>query len=275
MVAAAVAAAEEPRRIVSLAPSLTESVFALGLGDRLVGVSLYCDYPPEAQRIDRVGTFVTPNVEAIVAKRPDIVLAVPSPGNRSPVESLERLGLKVLVVDPLSIAGVRESLLVIGRELGREAEARRLVAAIDATIARVSRRLEGARPRKVLMVVGQTPLIVAGGATAQDELIRLAGGVNLGAEAGNAWPHISIEYAVVAAPEVIIDSSMGSEVRGADGTAARFWSAYPMIPAVKEGRVYGYGQYEWLRPGPRIGAALEAIARFVHPERFDGDGDAP
>jgi ABC-type hemin transport system substrate-binding protein len=98
-----------PQRIVSLAPSLTETVFALGLGDRLVGVSVYCDYPPEAQRIDRVGTFITPNVEAIVAKRPDVILAVPSPGNRSPVESLERLGFKVVVVDPLTLEAPQSS----------------------------------------------------------------------------------------------------------------------------------------------------------------------
>src|SRR5512141_2742111 len=98
--------AADVARIVSLAPSVTETVFALGLGDRLVGVSVYCDYPPEVARIDRVGTFLTPNLEAIVAKRPDLVIAVPSPGNQSPVEAMQRLGLRVLVVDPRSVAQI-------------------------------------------------------------------------------------------------------------------------------------------------------------------------
>jgi iron complex transport system substrate-binding protein len=267
---AAVARAAEPQRIVSLAPSLTETVFALGLGDRLVGVSAYCDYPPEAQRIARVGTFITPNVEAIVSKKPDVILAVPSPGNRSPVESLERLGFKVIVVDPLTLEGIKESLIVIGSRLGHDVQARKLVAHIDSQIESVRARLAGVSKRKVLMVVGQTPLIVAGGATVQDELIRLAGGINLGAAAGKDWPHVSIEYAISAAPDVIIDSTMGSEVR--DETSAKFWKAFPMIPAVKEGRIFGYKAYEVLRPGPRIGEALGVIARFVHPERFASDG---
>jgi iron complex transport system substrate-binding protein len=266
--AAAVPAEEAPERIVSLAPSLTETVFALGLGDRLVGVSVYCDYPPEARRVDRVGTFVTPNVEAIVAKRPDLILAVPSPGNRSPVESLERLGLEVMVVDPITLQSIKDSLVAIGKRLGRESQARELVAGIDAQIAGIGAKLEGAPRRKVLMVVGQTPLIVAGAATVQDELIGLAGGINLGAAAGNNWPHVSIEYAISSAPEVIIDSTMGSEVRPGEDSATSFWKAFPMIPAVKEGRVFSCKAYEVLRPGPRIGEAFEVIARFVHPERF-------
>src|SRR5438445_6050611 len=87
--------AAEVQRIISLAPSVTETVFALGMGDKLVGVSVYCDYPPQAQRIERVGNFLTPNIEAIIAKHPDVVIAVPSPGNQSGVEALQRLGLTV------------------------------------------------------------------------------------------------------------------------------------------------------------------------------------
>jgi ABC-type Fe3+-hydroxamate transport system substrate-binding protein len=107
--------AAEVQRIVSLAPSVTETVFALGMGDKLVGVSVYCDYPPQAQRIDRVGNFLTPNIEAIVAKHPDVVIAVPSPGNQNPVEALRRLGLTVVVVEPNTIAEIEDSLVTIGR----------------------------------------------------------------------------------------------------------------------------------------------------------------
>src|SRR5215468_11425388 len=92
--------AVSPQRIISLAPSITEILFALGVGDRVVGVSTYCDYPPEATRIDRIGTFLQPNIERILAKRPDLVIGVPSPTNREPVERLQQLGLRILIVNP-------------------------------------------------------------------------------------------------------------------------------------------------------------------------------
>jgi iron complex transport system substrate-binding protein len=260
--------AGEPQRIVSLAPSITETVFALGLGDRLVGVSIYCDYPAEAARIDKVGSFLTPNVEAIIAKRPDVVLVVPSPGNRGGVESLQRLGIRVVVVDPNTLAEIKASILTIGRALDRDTEAHAVVARIDAQFAAVTHRLDDATPRRVLMVVGQTPLIAVGTSSFQGELIEMAHGINVAKASGSAWPNLSLEYAIAAAPEVIIDTTMGNEERsGAEGAMA-FWSAYPTIPAVRDRRVYGYKAYELLRPGPRIGEAFEDIARFVHPEQF-------
>jgi iron complex transport system substrate-binding protein len=269
--AVSTASAAQPMRIISLAPSVTETIFALGLGDQLVGVSVYCDYPPEAERLDRVGTFLTPNVEAIVAKRPDVIIAVPSPGNQGSVQVLRRLGLKVVIVDPNSVTRIKESLVTIGRELDHEAAARALVARIDAQIAHVQARLAGAPARKVLMVVGQTPLIAVGRGTFQDELIRMAHGNNLAAAAGGSWPRLSIEFAIAAAPEVIIDTSMGNEEQAGAAPAMAFWQGFPTIPAVHDGHVYGYRAYQVLRPGPRIGEAFEAIARFIHPERFAGD----
>jgi iron complex transport system substrate-binding protein len=258
----------EVQRIISLAPSVTETVFALGLGDRLVGVSVYCDYPPAAQQIDRVGTFLTPNVEVIVAKRPDVIIAVPSPGNQTSVQALRRLGLKVVLVDPNSVAEIKESLVTIGRALDHEAAAHALVARIDARIDAVQARLGDAPARKVLMVVGQTPLIAVGTGTFQDELIRMAHGTNLAASAGGTWPRLSIEFAIAAAPEVIIDTSMGNEEQVGAAPAMDFWKGFPTIPAVRDRHVYGYKAYQVLRPGPRIGEAFEDIARFIHPERF-------
>jgi len=261
--------AAEPQRLISLAPSVTETIFALGAGDRLVGVSVYCDYPPEVARIDRVGTFLTPNVEAILAKRPDLVVVVPSPGNQSPVEMLERLGLQVLVVDPNSIAEIDDSILTIGRAIGREPQARALVATIEQRVAAVEARLGDTPVRSALMTVGHTPLIAAGAGTLQDELIRRAHARNLAAPAGGGWPRLGIEFVIAAAPEVVIDTTMGNEeTPGAPG-AMRFWKAYPTIPAVRDGRVYGEGAYVLLRPGPRVAEAMELMARLIHPERFE------
>lgn len=259
----------EARRIVSLAPSLTETVFALGAGERLVGVSAYCDYPPEVRTIDRVGTFLSPNVEAIVAKRPDVVLVVPSPGNRNPVEALRRLGVRVVVVEPNSVDDVKQSLLTVGEEIGRSEEARSLVSRIEERMAAVRARTEGAPRRRVLMVIGQMPLHAVGAGTFLDELITMAGGVNVGAQAGGSWPYLSLEFAISSRPEVIIDTTMGNEERAGAGSATAFWDGFPMVPAVREGRVYGHMEYHLLRPGPRIAEALETMARFIHPERFE------
>lgn len=262
-----------PERIVSLAPSVTESVFALGLGDRLVGVSVYCDYPPGVEKIDRVGTFLTPNIETILAKRPDIVLGVPSPGNRGPVEELRRLGVRVVVVDPTTVGQIKQAQIEIGTALGVEAAARALVRGIDARIERVSAVLRDVPERKVLMVVGQTPLIAVGRGTYLDELIRMAHGINLGAVAGGSWPRLSIEFPIAAGPEVIIDTTMGNEEQTGAAASLEFWKSFETIPAVKSGRVHGYKQYQLLRPGPRLAEALETIARIIHPEAF-GEGGA-
>jgi cobalamin transport system substrate-binding protein len=265
---AALADTAVPQRIISLAPSLTETVFALGLGDQLVGVSVYCDYPPAATHIDKVGTFLTPNVEAIIAKKPDVVLAIPSPGNRSGVESLRDLGIKVVVVDPNTLAQIKDAIRTIGRELGRDTEAQAVLGRIDAQFAEVIARLGDVPRRRVLMVVGQTPLIAVGRGTFQNELIEMARGTNVAASASSAWPHLSLEYAIAAAPEVIIDTSMGDEEsRGGKGALA-FWEAFPTIPAVRDQHVFGYKAYEVLRPGPRIGDAFAAMARYIHPEKL-------
>jgi iron complex transport system substrate-binding protein len=262
------ALAAGPARVISLAPSVTEIVYALGLGDRLVGVSAQCDFPPQASTVDRVGTFVTPNIEAIVAKRPDLVIAVPSPGNRSPVEVLQRLGLRVLVVNPSTVAEIAETILVIARALGDEAAGRAVVGGMQARMAAVEQRVAGAPAPRVLLVVGQTPLIAAGAGTVQDELIRMAGGINVAAVAGASWPRLSIEAMVVGAPDVIIDTTMGSEGAGGTEAVLRFWQRFPGLPAVRTGRVHRYAADPLLRPGPRIPDALESLARFMHPERF-------
>jgi iron complex transport system substrate-binding protein len=258
----------EVRRIVSLAPSITEILFALGVGDRVVGVSTYCDYPPAAARVDRIGTFLDPNVELILAKKPDLVIGVPSPGNREPVEALQGLGMRVLVVDPERVTAILSAIRTVAQAVGASAAGERLAARIEKDLEAVRQRLQGAERRKVLMVVGRVPLVAAGRGTYQDELIRMAHGANIAAASGEAWPHLSIEFVIRRAPEVIIDTAMGSEeAREAEGGKA-FWRQFPTIPAVRDERIHGYRAYQLLRPGPRVAESLEAVARYVHPERF-------
>jgi len=199
-----------------------------------------------------------------------VVIAVPSPGNQRPVEGLRDLGLRVVVVDAHSVAELEAAIVTIGETVGRPVEARALVARIEAQFDAVRARVAPAPPRRVLLLVGHSPLIAAGAGTVQDELIRRAGGVNVAASAGRGWPHLSIEFAIAAAPEVIIDTGMESA-----GGSDTFWRAFPSLPAVRDGRVSGFAGDALLRPGPRIGEAVETLARRIHPERFDHAAGSP
>ena len=181
---------------------------------------------------------------------------------------MRRAGITVVLVDPRTVAEIEASLVTIGRDLGYEAAARAQVGRIDEQMAAARARIAGAPRRKVLMVVGQTPLIAVGAGTFQDELIRMADGINVAAAAGGTWPHLSLEFAIAAAPDVIIDTTMGNEERAGAGAAAAFWNAFPTIPAVREHRVFGYKAYAVLHPGPRFGVAFADLARFILPVRF-------
>ncbi len=264
-----------PQRIISLAPSITEILFALGVGDRVVGVSTYCDYPPEATRIDRIGTFLQPNVERILAKRPDLVIGVPSPGNRASVERLEELGLRVLIVNPERVADILAAIHSIADAVGVPSQGAALVARIQHAMSAVTARLDGAPTPRVLMLVGRSPFIAAGKGTYQGELITLAHGDNLAAATGDAWPTVSLEFIVARAPQVIIDTSMGSEESADRESALAFWRDFPTVPAVRDHRIYGYRAYQLLRPGPRVAETLETVARFIHPERFRNSPQGP
>ena len=261
----------EVARIVSLAPSITEILFALGVGDRVVGVSTYCDYPPQVARIDRIGTFLSPNIELILKHQPDLVIGVPSPANHAPVESLEDLGLHVLIVDPEGVAATCAAIRRVADAVGVAAQGERLAKRIEANVARVEARLQDVPRPRVLMLVGLRPLVAVGAGSYQDELIRLAGGTNVAAETGEEWPRLGIEFVLSRAPEVIIDA--GAEEKGGERRA--FWADFPTIPAVRNGRIYGYGAKELLRPGPRVAQTLETIARFLHPERFPDETPSP
>jgi iron complex transport system substrate-binding protein len=257
-------------RIVSLAPSVTETLFALGAGSEIVGVSAQCDYPAEASAIDRVGTFLEPNVELVLAKRPQLVIAAPSPGNETLLAELRRIGIEVLVVDADTVPETEAVIARIARAIGRPDRGTALVERIRAEISATTRRLTGAPVRRVLLVLGQNPLVAAGPGGLQDELIRMAHGENIAAGTGEPWPRLSLESVVARAPQVIIDLTLAHEPRGA-ARSLGIWQAFPSIPAVKQGRVYAQPAFFLVRPGPRLGRALEQMARFIHPERFAED----
>jgi iron complex transport system substrate-binding protein len=253
-----------PRKIVSLAPSVTETLFALGFGDRLVGVTTSCDYPAEARAIAKIGGFMNPSLETIVAKRPDVVIGVSSATDPAKAREMERLGLKVTLISLASVTDILSSIKIIARLLGNPQSGEKLVRRIIRQIDEVKNRVASAPRRPTLLVVGLRPLIAVGGKNFIDELITLAGGKNIAGDAAQPWLNLPDEVVVAKAPQVIIEAGMGSE----RDQSANHWADLTSIPAVQQGRVYPYPSDKILRPGPRIGEGLEEIARLLHPECF-------
>ncbi|HEY6958774.1 MAG TPA: cobalamin-binding protein [Candidatus Limnocylindria bacterium] len=253
-----------PTRIVSIGPSITEFLFALGAGDRVVGVDEFSDEPAAAKQIDKVGG-VKVNVEKVVSLKPDLVLTVKfSDGT---IESLVSAGLTVLVVDPQSIADVSRTAVLVGKAVG--ADGAKLSSAIDAQLSSVKEKVASAtaKPRVFHEVDASDPtkpFTVGPGSYIQD-LIVLAGGTNVAANAGSAYPQLSLEEVVKDDPEVIVlgDADYGTTP---DQVAARpGWSA---ITAVKNKKIFGVSDSLVSRPGPRVGDAALAYAKLLHPEVF-------
>jgi iron complex transport system substrate-binding protein len=253
-----------PDRVVSLAPSVTETLFALGFGNRLVGVTTSCDYPDAARKIPKIGGFMSPSLEAIVAKRPGIVIGVSSATDPAKAREMERLGLKVTLISLGSVSDILNSIKSIARLLGNPQAGEKLAGKITLQIDQVKERVAPAPRRAALLLVGLRPLIAVGGKNFIDELIALAGGKNIAGDAAQPWLNLPDEYVVAKAPQVIIEAGMGSE----RDQAAKHWADLKSIPAVQQKRVYRYPSDKILRPGPRIGEGLEEIARLLHPECF-------
>ncbi len=251
-------------RIVSLVPSVTETLFALGVGNEVVGVSSYDDYPPAVMKLPRVGSFLTPNLEAIAALRPTIVIGRGISSNQREVHALRALGYEVLLIEDDSLPEIEQSIRTIGKRMGREPRADAIIAGIEANVNDVRTRVQPLPMRPALMLVGHQPIVAVGTGTFLDDLLKIAGAENIADASAQQWPQLSIEYIVAMRPEVIIDGQMGSDPQ----SPTRFWDAYPTIPAVKNHRVVGYPEDPTLHPGPRVGATLEMIAKLIHPEAW-------
>lgn len=241
-----------PRRVVTLAPSITEIVLALGEGERLVGVTRYDD--AEAVRhLPRVGGFVDPSAEAILRLRPDLLVVQPGPGNREVVERLAELGIPVLVVPLDTLDEILVGVEAVGRALGREEKGRALRAQIEARIEAIRARAAD-RPRvRTLVVYGWQPLVVAGPGSYADELLRIAGGENVAAKLRGTYPTIPAEHAVRLPAQRVIDTTME------DGAKID-------LPGW-EGKVVRARSRALVRPGPRVVESLEELFEILHGER--------
>lgn len=257
-----------PRRIVSLVPSVTETLYAIGAQGALVGVTDFCDYPPEARRRARVGSMLAPNLEAIAALKPDLVVATRSGNREETFDQLRRLGIAVYLVDPVSVGDVLRLVGGLGELTGHSGGASAVAAGLERRIAAVRERVARRPHPRVLYVLWPEPLIVPGRESLVTELITLAGGESVTADQGQGYPRMSLEAAVGRAPEIIILARHGA---GTGPAAVAQWQRLESLPAIKSGRLYSADGDLLHRYGPRVVDGLEGLARLIHPEAFGSE----
>lgn len=256
-----------PDRIVSLAPNLTEILFALGLGEKIVAVSSDSDYPPETANKNKVGTFWQPNTEAIIASRPDLVITEWFEQQKTVAEALKRLGYKVLTLRIETIEELLAGIKAVGAATGAQNRADKLVEDITNRLDNLRSKLAGTNKVKVLWVVQTEPLRVAGRKTFLNELLELVGGENAIGPTIQQYPPLSTEELLASAADIIIQSAMTTDNIHAEQQAAEmFWSKRPGLPAVKNNRIYVIDPDTTLRLGPRLCQGLELVVRCLHPE---------
>jgi len=252
-----------PQRIVSLSPSITEALFQLGLESRVVGVTTFCQYPPCAARKPKIGTVIKPNVERIVSLQPDIVLATET--NPQPdLDKLSSLGIRVLILPPeKSFADICRNLSLLGKTLGAKKAAESVIKKANERIAAIKARLKEARPVRVFWEVGASPLVTVGKGTFADELLSMAGGVNIAHNAPARYVRYSREEVLRQNPEAIVLVTMG------DVTAREVasWQKYKGLKAVKDRRIYVIEAHPVCSPTPlTFVRGLEKVASFLHPD---------
>jgi iron complex transport system substrate-binding protein len=250
-----------PTRIVSLAPANTEIVYGLGLMDRLVGVTTYDDYPAGVKSIAKMGDFQTPNLEAIAAAKPDVVL-VTGGVQADVLGKLEGLGAKVVVVDPKNLDGVFRAIDLLGRVLGVPEKGTALVGKMKADLADIERRVASEKPKRAFVEIGWNPLFTAGAGTLIDDLLTKAGGVNVVKQ--NDYVSYSIEDLVKAQPDVYL----GTKSSIGDPFALESRPGYAALSAVEAGSVYVLDDNLVSRPGPRVVEGVREIAQALHPDAF-------
>lgn len=262
-----------PQRIVSAAPAITETLYALGLGDRIAGVTNYCRYPAEARQKPKIGGYLRPSMEAIIALRPDLVIAERSSANLG--AQLTRLRIESIEVEFKTLADISASMQKIADAAGVPERGRSLRASLEARFERVRARVKGSGRPKLMFVVGRTPgtltgLIAAGGRSHLSELIDIAGGVNAFADTVMPYPKVTMEETLARNPDLILDRAemgdSGSATEAQRRAVLDLWRAYPSIEAVKRGRVFALDSDMFFVPGPRIVDVAEAFADMLHPE---------
>jgi iron complex transport system substrate-binding protein len=255
-----------PQRIISLAPSNTEILFALGLGDRVVGVTAYCDYPSKAQDKEKVGDYYGPDIEKIIALEPDLILATDF-HRFDLIPALEQQGYAVFAVAPQTLDDVLESIQTIGNITGKEQEAWELVNEMKSKIEEIEEQTKALEPKpRVFYMTWHDPMWTVGRNTWIDDLISIAGGLNIFSQYFESGAMVEIEWALFLNPQVIIASELSYDWASNTTDLAS-------TNASQSRRIYTCDDNLVQRPGPRLVEGLEWFAHFIHPEIFEEPED--
>ncbi|HQV12925.1 MAG TPA: cobalamin-binding protein, partial [Nitrospira sp.] len=260
--------AKAPTRVVSLAPSITEMLFALGLDEQVVGVTDFCNFPAAATAKPKVG-YSNPNLESLLALRPELIVAPREFHRANVLAKLEELKIPVLLLEATSLEQVFAHIHTLGRIFDRSTAAHALTAEMRQQMAEISRRTEGLPRTRVLYVINSQPLITVGPGSYIHQMIGLAGGTNIASEAATAYPRLTMETVLKEDPEILIFP------RGSVETVPRSeqetWRRWTTLTAVQQNRLREVSADALNRPGPRVMQGLEALARVIHPEAFSSD----
>jgi len=252
------------KRIISLAPNITEILFDLGLNEDIAGVTDFCDYPEAALNKPKIGGFVNPSMEKIVSLKPDLIIATRDGNRPETIQTLEDLGFSVYVTDPKGFDGVMKTIKDMGEVLGRGDESRRIIRNMMIKKEYIVKLTQSLPKPSVFFQVGESPMITVGRETLANDLIRLAGGRSISENERMNYPLYSVETVISKAPEIIIISSMESKKNYLN--LIKKWQNWKSIPAVKMNAIYVVDSNLVDRPTLRIVEGLEAIVRIIHPE---------
>ena len=261
--------ADPPTRIVSLAPSVTEILFAIGAGDRVVGVTSFCNFPPEALAKPKVGGAF-PNLEVVLSLKPTLVLAPRDFIRPDMVAKLDQLKIPLFILESNSIEDVLRHIQTVGRMLGRTEQSDAVAGDLRRRVTEVKTRTAGATRPRVFYVLNSDPLMTAGPGSFIHQLIELAGGTNVAAGAPVPYPRLSLEEVIRQDPQVIL-FPVGDE-EGIPDQEQQRWLRWPTLSAVKQNRFVRIPSVLLDRPGPRVVDGLERLARQLHPDLFPSGG---
>jgi len=253
-----------PRRIVSLAPDITEILFALGLEKEVVGITQFSDYPEAAGNKPKVGSYINLSLERILGLHPDLVIGTTNGNRKEAVNKLEKAGVPVYVTNPERFSDIFTMILNIGRITGREAAGRQLVGNMKKKTDRIVLLTANCSKPKVFVQIDSNPLVSVGRNTIYHELIGMAGGLNIAGRVPAKYPRYSMESLIKEQPEVILLSSMSG--KASRKAAMAYWNRWQDIPAVRNQRLYFIDGDLADRFSPRIVQGLEEIAGILHPE---------
>jgi iron complex transport system substrate-binding protein len=253
-----------PSRIVSLAPSITEILFSLDLGERVAGVTTYSNFPGEASQKPKVGTYINLNVEKIISLSPELVIGTKDGNRKNVTDLLEQAGIKVFIVNPRNVESAIETIERVGMVTGVPERGKELRKTLEGRLSRIQELVSHRRQPNVFMQINLKPIMTVNRDTFLNDLIRLSGGHNIFEQEPFHYPRINVEEIIARKPEVIMISSM--DLGGRFEAAREEWLKLTVIPAARDKRVHLIDSDLSNRPGPRIVDALEIMARFVHPE---------